>query len=79
MIIELDSPRTRYYFRAVCWSETLLIGVILKDGIWQLTEYFENPSGALILTLIKKNLLEGTAALYFYNEIRSNALDKPFI
>lgn len=51
-----------------------MIGVSFKDGIWQLTEYLENPSGALILTLIKKNLIDGRAALHFHTNIRDNAL-----
>jgi hypothetical protein len=77
MIIELNNPRTRYYFRAIGWDKTLMIGVSFMNGIWELIEYLENPSGAFVLTLLKKNLVEGNIVLYFQTEIKDNVLEYP--
>ncbi|WP_205509963.1 hypothetical protein [Longitalea arenae] len=64
IIIELNGTcQMRYYFRAICWDKTLLIGAKLINGTWMINEYFENPSGYFVLTLMKKNLLEGRITL----------------
>ncbi len=50
----------RYYFRSVNWDQTLLIGVNYVYGVWQIQNYLENPTGAFVLKLLKKNIVEGT-------------------
>ena len=52
----------RYYFRAIHWDQTLLIGVHYMHGIWEIGEYLENPSGAVILKALRKNGTEGDLA-----------------
>jgi len=70
IIIEsTNDRRLRYYFRAISCDKTLLIGVSFCEGVWKLKEYFENPSGCFILTLLKKNLLEGSIKLIEQNEV----------
>jgi hypothetical protein len=75
IIIELNNRSRRYYFRAICWDETLMIGAKFINGIWEVIEYLENPSGAFVLALLKKNLVEGSAVLYFQTE--DNTLEYP--
>jgi len=70
IIIESNNDnRCRYYFRAISWEKTLLIGVSLCDGVWKVREYFDNPSGCFVLTLLKKNLVTGGIKLIQQNEI----------
>ncbi|OQP44911.1 hypothetical protein [Niastella populi] len=77
IIIELNNRRTRYYYRAICWDKTLMIGVSFINGIWEVIEYLENPSGAFVLAVLKKNLVEGSAVLHFQTKLEDNALEYP--
>ncbi|WP_207515805.1 hypothetical protein [Longitalea luteola] len=76
IIIELNGDaRIRYYFRAVYWDKTLLIGARLINGTWIIKEYFENPSGYFVLSLMKKNLLQGSVTLIQTNEDRVMSIE----
>jgi hypothetical protein len=54
MIIILNNGRTRYYYHSIYRDKTLLIGVIFTNGIWEVQELLENPSGLFMLTLARK-------------------------
>ena len=70
IIIEFhNSSETRYYFRAFSPDKTLIAGATFCNGVWKLEEYFENPSGAFVLALLKKNLLAGSIKLIERNEV----------
>ena len=70
IIIESNNDKQiRYYFRAISWEKTLLIGVSFCDGVWKVKEYFENPSGCFVLMLLKKNMVTGGIKLIQQNEV----------
>ncbi|OQP46418.1 hypothetical protein [Niastella populi] len=49
MMIEVfDTSLKRYYFGAVTWNQTILVGVRNKNGTWSVTKCFENPSASLV-------------------------------
>lgn len=66
MIIVLNNGRTKYYYHSFCRDKSILVGVIYTNGLWEVQELLENPSGLFMLTLAKKGLLE---ALRLENEI----------
>lgn len=69
VIIETNNCKARYYFRAIGWDKTILVGVFFINGIWKINEYFESPSGIFVLSLLKKNLLQGSMTLIQQNGI----------
>lgn len=70
IIIELhNNSEARYYFRVFSDDKSLLAGVIFCNGVWKLKEYLDNPSGAFLLMLLKKNLLAGSIKTVERNEV----------
>jgi hypothetical protein len=69
IIIELKDWKIRYYYRAICWDKTVLIGVSFINGIWLVKQYYENPSGAFVLTLLKSYLVQGDKIVFLQNEM----------
>lgn len=49
-----DTPGKRYYFRAVNWQYTVLIGVHEERGVWKVKECCENPSGRFMLGIYQR-------------------------
>lgn len=49
-----DIPKKRYYFKAIHWQYTVLIGVHEEHGIWTVKECCENPSGRYMLGIYKR-------------------------
>ncbi|WP_205511516.1 hypothetical protein [Longitalea arenae] len=46
-------PRKRYYFRAIHWDKTLLVGVQNDNGIWNVSQYFQDPGGLTMLEIFR--------------------------
>lgn len=56
MLLEtFDTSLKRYYFGAINWHHTILIGVRNINGIWILTKCFENPSGSLVYPIYRRS------------------------
>lgn len=55
VVIDIIAPcPKRYYFRAVNWEHTLLVCVNIKEGMNEVEQYIENPSGKLMAQLYRK-------------------------
>ena len=49
-----EGQEKRYYFRAVHWQYTVLIGVHEEEGVWKVKECCENPSGRFMLGIYQR-------------------------
>lgn len=75
IIIDLDEWQIRYYYHATSYDQTLLIGISFINGIWQVKEFYENPSGEFVLNLLKNYLQKGGVKVLLQNEVADNQLE----
>src|SRR5687767_11156559 len=69
LIIELNnSSPIRYYFSSIDMGNFLVLGVRFINGMWNVNEYFENPSASFVHTMIKQYLQGGSISVYLENE-----------
>lgn len=54
VIIDIvGSCQKRYYFRAINWHRTLLVCVKIGNGLSEVEQYIEDPSGKLMAQLYR--------------------------
>ena len=49
----VDSCHKRYYYRAINWERTLLVCVKTANGLREVDQYFEEPSGKFMAQLYR--------------------------
>lgn len=55
MLIEsFDTSLYRYYFGAIDWERTILVGVRNKNRTWVVTKCFENPSSHIVYPIFRQ-------------------------
>jgi hypothetical protein len=54
MIEVFENPIKFYYFGSINWDHTVLIGVHRLHGFWKVNELIDNPSGRVVLKLLKR-------------------------
>ncbi|OQP64641.1 hypothetical protein [Niastella populi] len=50
----VDSHHKRYYYRAINWERTLLVCVKISNGLSEVEQYIEEPSGKFMAQLYRK-------------------------